>query len=506
MGLLDSFFNRNQDLSTTNIVSNSDVVLKKPAKFTPNIGNKTNNNVWWETCGAKKQCGTCTKCKLLYNYYNLEYLVHYLPNIKSVANLKTALVIGAGLELEYTGNEELTDNLKVRIEEDNNKLQNWLNTSNNLGNTNLSVIKSAIEETEIFGHSGIQLFNENNTLLLNPIHSFNFHIVLIKGKKGSTKIAFYYINLNDQNKDIDIKEVIDNKNSKIKETDSQYYLLPDEFIHLKTNSENIYGVSPFVYDRGRIQLLLDSLLQNVNDINSEKFGKILLKTQEKVANEDLGLSNELAKANPEQRLENLATAFNLGREGLNSLTDNSEAGWVMNKAYFEDMEQLARQIKGSDYLDWINTNATLIACNALGIHPDLLGGIGRGYSSSLKSIIDFTITNYIKPVQLEYQAMLNQNILTKLDFGTDYKLVFKPLDFTDPKEIAEIYSKTAETAKKMADVGVPLQNIHDFIEEEIPSIVIDNQNDLTVIASSYKMINELNQDLMIKDDNTDVAK
>lgn len=502
MGFLDNLFRRGTDLSVNTVTLTEPASLKKPVSFTPNIGNsKPNNNVWWESCGAKQQCGKCTKCQLLYNYYNLEYLIHYLPNIKAVANLKTSLIIGKGLELQYTGTDKLTDSLKAKIATDNQRLQDWLSSVNNIGNTNLSIIKTAIEDTEIYGHAGIQLFTERDILTINNIHSFNFAIVLLKGNKGSTKVLFYFIDLENIDRDKDYKDIIDSKTNKIKETDKQYYLLPDEFIHLKTNSDNEYGVSPFVYDRGRIQLLLDGLLQNVNDINSEKFGKVLLKTQQKVSNEDLGLSNELAKANPEQRLENLATALNQGRQGLNSLTDNSESGWVMNKAYFEDITQLARQIKGTDYLDWINTNSTLIACGALGIHPDLLGGIGRGYSSSLKAIIDFTITNYIKPVQVQYEAMLTQKLLTKLNFDLDYKLVFKPLDFSDPKEIADIYSKTAETAKKMVDIGVPLQNVHDFLESEIPSIVIENQSDITLIGSGYKMISDLNQDLTIAGDN-----
>lgn len=437
--------------------------------------------------------------------YFIREIIQNLPGANTAVELVVDLIFGTGLEFYSSGDTEEDDLIDL-----NRQLANFLKLKNPVGQTNLNVLRTAVWEYEALGHTAIRPIDLEGTPSILNLAPEKWVRMMVKTKiMGVTQPLIYLVDEKSKRK-VELKddEVVNkisdlfgitSENGVIRvDEDAQsfyyYYLLPSELTVLSLNAKDEYGVSPFMFDRQRIQLAIDAYWANINDINQDGFGKIILKIKENINTlQAFGISKEEFSANPRDTAQKIA---NILRTNNATLARNIKGKGVrdsvstINGAVYEDIEVLPRAVKATEYLD-VMADSIVISANALGIDPSLLGAKDTAYKSSTESILRHTVLNVMPPRQDRLASQIEETIKSLLGIESqDIHIRFRPFDLTDRKEKAEVDRLVSDTAKNLFGVGITTTDITSYVSENLDTELEPPDTPERYINRSYEPIDD----------------
>lgn len=437
---------------------------------------------FFESCTNIKTNKPCDDS--IIDLYFIREIIQNLPGANSAIELVVDLIFGTGMRF-YSSNPD-TD--KTEVDGYNTQLDNFLKQKNPVGQTNLNVLRTAVWEYEALGHTAIRPVElDNQGFLMNLAPEKWIRVMLKTNIRGIKKTLLYIVDEKAKRK-VEFKEdevvsKIDemfgievNENGVISVSDDiqnfyLYYLLPDELTVLSLNAKDDYGVSPFMSDRQRIQLAIDAYWANINDINQDGFGKIILKIREDINTlQAFGVTKEEYNANPRATAEMIAQSLKRNNQELAKSIKGAGARdsvSTINGAVYEDVKVLPREVKATEYLQ-VMQDAIAISANALGIDPSLLGAKDTAYKSSTGEILRHTVLNVMPPRQERLASQVEQTIKKLLGISRqDIHIRFQPFDLTDQKEKAEVERLVSETAKNMFGVGITTTDTTSYLADNL---------------------------------------
>lgn len=414
---------------------------------------------------SSKECGSCTDLyKTTDVTSTVEFLHKYFPIINSAASLKAFLVMGKGIK--WVGNDE----------ERNNRLLNEMLSNNN----NQGVITDAIEKCFIYGHGLIRPVDYLGKLYLQPIKPFNFYIVNIKtGIIGFDLPNLYVVSKTPVKESThyskDYKKVdIDSGFTILNPTDNLYPLLKSEVIHVKLNENNVYGESPFLYDRLRIELCTDVLRYNIKDVGNGGVSKLLVALRENIDPRSLGI-NEMEARDPEAYNEAMKAMVKANKDTINKINNiepRENAVTVYSRDHIESITNSPVNVRSIEYMQYIQSMAIEVVCNALGLHPALfMSRDGGSNAVSMAPILEYTVNVLNKPAVELFETQLLTRIQDFLGLKGG-KLIFEPLDLSNPLDVASVKEKLTSVAEKALGMGVNSNEVYDFLNKN----VLENTN------------------------------
>lgn len=415
-----------------------------------------------EESNIKKLCSKCRKrncnCKSEWDHYSLDQIVHNLPFISQSANLKARIIFSQDYNFipkdkDLIGNSD--ESVLQKIEEDREKLFNIFQRRNPLGESLADLIFESVEETELYGHTGLQAFDWLNpdTLYFQNLRWNNFLIVaneLKRADRGRRKILYYFIDL------IGVSnESVELNLTKVTETDGEYKykLIPHEFVHFRLNSKTAYGLSPLYYDRLTIQFVLDALRENIDEVNNNGYKGIILKGMKGMRPSDFGINGDALPDNWQDEL--VKTFMKSLRESMQG-TNNKDNTLYLNGNLVEDITQLKKATNPVEYMQYIDTKAAVLSASMLGIHPGFLGAKDSTYAQNLEQAIKFAIIYSIRLSQSKYEELITTQILDRYINNTgylnyEYRYDIGDIDLSDPKQESEILKAYSDFITKLRE-------------------------------------------------------
>lgn len=477
MGFLDIFYDRYGEISKRKFKSPEGL---KPAAVT----NVESQAMFGAGTAYTIYNGRCLKCnsiactdpthstKAVYSYYDLDYVYHNAPAVRSAVSDKVYYLLGSGLNLRTKNNEDDETNPSPELIAAREKFNSWLETENDLGMTNKKVIISAMAENEFYGHAGIEIVHRpNEQASIKFVPSSNFVIVTNGGIEKRTRdmILFYWVTLYGWTTEMkpEIADITKNFSRYPQGKFGEYYILPDKFIHLRKNADNLYGKSPFLFDRHRLQLVLDAGLSNIQDAKNDGYAKLVATTNElgyDQVSKFSGIKADVMKADPRKFAEAVNSLISNLRDGLSSDLNDSrkkDSITVANGAIVKEIKEVSRAVTSDQYLEYIRQEGPAWAAQQLGMHPSLLGVRDTSYATSIAPII-LNYRNKIRPEQEDYELIFNK-ILPEIGLG-DYEVEILPIKVENRREEADIYIREAQALQQMVSAGVPTEYaIPDFL-------------------------------------------
>lgn len=436
------------------------------------------DNLIAEQCYNNRQCVT----DLLKNEskYSIEYLVNNLPSITTVANMYTQLIVGGGL---------IADSAEA-----NKKLQKWLKQKPLTGMTHQEIISDAIEQSVIYGYTGLRDLTKGNGII--PVHPQYFKIwklpLLIEGRPvPGVKDEFLYEvwktpkALTDKDSKIEVNgkrytlsEVVNMEAWKMGPDGSFFvddekdgaqtntvYVPKNNFCHLRHNLNGDYGESILSRDRLRLGMMVDLIINMTDEINNDGNDYIMWLKEQNIVGNSLssmltnsaasaavagGMDKKAVKSAVEKRM---ASAETLAKKMKRSAKTRVA---VVRKDVVDQFERVDGTARLVDYYPFLNDATTIIA-NAFGLHPILAGSTSSGWNTSMSSVIQFTLERVIVPFQRMYSSQLEEYIQKATGIKSD--IHFKEYDLSDKKTVAEIEESISRTRKNLAQEQEILNNI-----------------------------------------------
>lgn len=475
---------------------------------------KKNYNEQWQTelihafteaCLGTNTNKPCTDETI--DLYFIREIIQNLPGANTAVELVVDLIFGTGIRFYSSRGDEDRD----KVDGYNIELDAFLKQKNPVGQTNLNVLRTAVWEYEALGHTAIRPIDLDGDKSLMNLSPEKWIRLMIKTNVKGVKETLLYIVDESASRKVEFKRdkviskindmfgITEDGNGQIRVSDdiqsfSLYYLLPSEMTVLSLNAKDDYGVSPFMFDRQRIQLAIDAYWANIYDVNQDGFGKIILKIKDDINTlQAFGITKEEFKANPRgsaQKISDIMKANNhsIAKNIMGSGTRDSVT--TINGAVYDDLEALPREVKATQYLD-IMQNAITISANALAIDPSLLGAKDTAYKSSTESILRHTVLNVMPPRQERLANQVEPTIKNMLGINDqNIHIRFEPFDLTDQKEKAEVERLVSETAKNMFGVGVTTTDVSDYLSENIDQELERPDSPDRYINRSYEPIDD----------------
>lgn len=385
---------------------------------------------------------------------DVDWLVENLPGIDYVLSRMSNYIFANGVT---TGTEEQDD-----------MLEEWLYDEVNLmDSTNYSVLSSAIMDAIAFGCCGLRMYQGNLYLVRK-----GYYGALTRQEDGIKEIVAYFIKKDRTRVEEEVKVDEWSQFETIEDIlawfDENKYILLDtsEFANLRNDTSTLFGYSPLLKDKQRVNLLL-SVYQRLNyDIKYDGPGRIILHTKDGFVSDE---KNEIsttevlnnAPGMVEQRYEK---AKQEARRIAKDLKDStSDAVGVMSGAFDKDITHLPRVTKATEFLEWLDVDMTIIA-QILGMSPTLLE-VGELHGNvSVEKIIDTAMLNTIIPLREKYAIQFSDIIAKRLGVT---KVAFNKYDMVQTQDENEIRAKVADIIKSLSYSykAVETPEVKDLIEK-----------------------------------------
>lgn len=372
-----------------------------------------------------------------YEIRDVDWLVENLPGIDYVVSRMVNYIFANGMT---TGFDEQDDRLDKWLYEDQNKM----------GATNYSVLASVFADAAIYGCCGLRMYDGN----LYPIKK-GYYGILTLDAEGIQETVGYYIR-SDRKK---VEEHIDTTEweefSGYEDilrwfSDNDYILLDEtEFVNVRNDTGELFGVSPLLRDKQRLNLIL-SVYERLNyDIRYDGPGRIILHTKDGFVSDDKNevSTTEVLNNAPGMLAERYDNAKKEARRIAKDLKDStSDAVGVMSGAFDKDITHLPRVTKATEFLDWLNVDMVVIA-QILGMSPTLLE-VGELHGNvSVEKIIDTAMLNTIIPKREMYAIQVSDMIAGRLGVS---KVAFNKYDMVQTQDENEIRARVADIIKSLS--------------------------------------------------------
>lgn len=417
----------------------------------------TNGLVKADKCGEPMGCYNA--CDQRYGHYDIKYLHKFLPLIEHAAEFKANLIIGNGIVVKDGSDAE------------QKRLDDFLNESDNF-----LKIKDSIKNSLIYGHSLIRLIDYNGKLVLQKVGTFNFKILAVPTEVVGYKIPSLYLvrpkKEYAEDSSYDPNEHLSGDEAKpLVESDDLFTLLLSDVIHLKLNDYSAYGVSPFLFDRLRIQLILDGLLYNIEDLSNGGISKHLVWLKDSISARSLGIS-DAEMQNPDAFTDSINQVVDKTKKVFHKTFNEAprqNSVVVANQAHLDHVDSLHPSVKSIEYMQYIQSIASELVPNAMHMHPALFQSREGGASAtSLEPILDYTISTLTAPQQKLFEVQIFPKLAKRL--GIKGEIVFDALDTTDLQQMADLKLKYSQIAQNLMTVAVPESDVHNMINTEITEV------------------------------------
>lgn len=423
-----------------------------------------------------KECKSVAKLDKEEMTYTVSFLADNLPAVQFVAQFYLELIVHGGLVAKDKSNQDMLDR--------------WLLGENVLGQSNANVIRQAVLNSIIYGYSGLRKIG-SGLVYIQPDHFkiWKLPAYLADGYgrmrpvPGITKPFLYQVTKRPnsvENKrgggNLEYKtetEAIKGLNL-VKGVDGSYYpeaklpndiansdvyLPPNNFCHLRHSDEGEYGVSPLTKDRLRTTLIIDYIKNVIDEVGNDGVDYMLyLKSRSSVGTSLAGLvSNSAASAMISAAVDakNVKNAQEKTMEAARDLATKMKRSRktrmnIINSSFVDKVERLPGTVELYRYLSVLN-DAKGVVADIYGIPALLAGSSGGGWSTGMSALIPFTLERTIKPFAKRYSEQL-QNIISECS-GVKGQVHFAEIDATDQKTMAELEKMASETNKNIEEAN-----------------------------------------------------
>lgn len=181
----------------------------------------------------------------------------------------------------------------------------------------------------------------------------------------------------------------------------------DEFACVRLDTSKVFGMSPLLRDRKRVELILNILDRMNYDISRNGIGTIALQakdTLEEQISESVeqgsafsgGELIDLGRTAKEERTQKIVEDLDEFAKRLSETEFNDAIVYTGN---FQNLEQLERDTKATDFLDYLSMYVPAIVCQMFGV-PARLFDLNKTVSNiGTYSIIDNAMKNTIIPMR-----------------------------------------------------------------------------------------------------------
>lgn len=368
---------------------------------------------------------------------DVDWLLENLPGIDYVLSRMINYIFANGMT---TGFEEQDD-----------ALEEWLyDNENRQRATNYSVLSDAISNAIVYGCCGLRMYEGN--LYVVPKEYYG---VLTNDVDGIREVVAYYIRRDREKVEAEINteewSYFETYEDVVKWFDDNGYILMDgtEFVNIRNDTATLFGYSPLLKDKQRINLIL-SVYQRLNyDIKYDGPGRIILHTKDGfVSDEKNEVSTTEVFNNAPGMLESrYAEAKAEAKRIAQDLKDStSDAVGVMSGAFDKDITHLPRVTKATEFLEWLDVDMVIIA-QILGMSPTLLE-IGDLHGNvSVEKIIDTAMLNTVIPLREKYAIQFSDLIAKRLGVR---KVAFNKYDMVQTQDENDIRAKVADIIKSLS--------------------------------------------------------
>lgn len=258
----------------------------------------------------------------------------------------------------------------------------------------------------------------------------------------------------------DIQKILDNpeeyKNEVLVVTDK-------EFACVRIDTSQVFCMSPLLKDRKRVELILNILNRMNYDISRNGIGTIALQakdTLEEQIEESVeqgtafsgGELLDMGRTAKGERTKKIIEDMNAFAEKL-SETEFNDA--IVYSGNFQNLEQLERDTKATDFLDYLSQYVPAIICQMFGV-PARLFDLNKTVSNiGTYSIIDNAMKNTIIPMRDHFLGQVIHILQNATNLSEHIK--FDSYEFTNNYNynndlyILEVYDKLKVINPKMAE-------------------------------------------------------
>ena len=389
------------------------------------------------------------------SYEDVEYLLENLPAVNTILNGVINYIFASEIEL-YNKNGDLID------DEIKNEL---FNQRNLVGKTMYEQFKLMTYELLTHGAVGIRKVEDNfvsvpkNTYDIimreNDEHKFVYEAVLfIVNRFNAANRRVQYVEKYGSFKSAEFN--IDEFGNIISADDNKILLGREDFINL-TIDDSVSGLSLFEYDKKRMLLILTVLDYFYNDFERNGVGTIALKFKE----------NEIDKLIKENKDNTTASIFDKSATNMRNSKAKREvevqrlSDKIANLQHdetliysdmFDDLKQLNRDSKPSDFLPLLQQYAIKFICQLIGVSPqvfdleDNTGNVGK--DEVVKTFITHKVVPWRKQISDKIEKILhllgydysvgfaNEELISYYDYSKDGTILdnmskMKSLGFSD---------------------------------------------------------------------------
>lgn len=427
-------------------------------------------------CGGGTECTSVKKLDNEEITYSVSFLADNLPAVQFVAQFYLELIVHGGLVAKDKSNQKILDN--------------WLLSENILGQSNSNVIRQAVLDSIIYGYSGLRKIGDG-VVYISPDHfkiwNLPAYMIGVNGRArpvpGITKPFLYQITKKPNTvegdkgagdmsyrseeeaiEDLNLEEGVDGSLYPKAElpndiAQSEVYVKPKNFCHLRHSDEGEYGVSPLTKDRLRTTLIIDYIKNVIDEVGNDGVDYMLyLKARNNIGTSLAGMvSNSAASAMISAAVDakNVKSAQEKSMEAARDLALKMKRSRktrmnLINSNFVDRVERLPGTVELYRYLTVLN-DAKGVVADIYGIPALLAGSSGGGWSTGMSSLIPFTLERTIKPFAKRYSEQL-QNIISACS-GVKGQIHFAEIDATDQKTMAELEKMASETKKNIEEAN-----------------------------------------------------
>lgn len=371
-----------------------------------------------------------------------------------------------------------TNRLTTKDEEKDKLLHKFLQDTNFNGQRNIDVLQGVAKGYRKYGYYGI--YDSGQGLVgIHPkdILAINIpypeHPVLrqtlsyvIKRTDDAHAIVDRITGYSKGYSAMDIEAYMDLLQNPEKYKDDLLLVTEDNFACVKLDTSKVFGISPLLKDRKRVQLLLNILDRMNYDIARNGIGTIALQAKDSIIDSieegeaegfvpSAGQLLDMGRTAKKERADKIAKDMEDISQKL-SETEYNDA--IVYSSKFENLLQLTRDTKAVDFLDYLSLYASSIVAQMFGV-PARLFDLGKTVSNiGTHSIIDNSMKNNIIPMRTHFIGQCSRLIenavglnhheqditFASYEFSKDY-------NYSNDMTILEVYDRLKEIDPEKAE-------------------------------------------------------
>ena len=350
----------------------------------------------------------------------IDYYLEALPMIKHVQKQLVNYIFSNGMTAGG-------------VEEDD-RLNSFLYRTNEQNISNYSVLRDAVGMASVYGECGIRWFEGN----IYTAKSGTYAPVTFV-KDGVTEVAAYIVSTD--GKPIGDKQIELSNVQTLKDIRQLDVILLDrsDFVNLRNDTSSLFGESPFLSDQLRLDLLT-SVYERLNyDIEYDGTGRILLRPRSGFVSgidNDISTSEIFNQSMTAQNSRRDRALKEITRVGQEIKESSSDSVIFLSDVFDDNITQLGRVTKATEFFDWINKEGEIIA-SVMGLPPSLLEQGELSGNVSMTRIIDNAMLNSIVPWREHYATQFSPMLSGKLGLSKVYfsKYVLQSEDSDEQKRL-----------------------------------------------------------------------